>query len=194
MTRRVTIIRESGETLAFDAWIAGSLSGAATITEHPIEDGSFTSDHSQAEPRQIDLQVRQSENPLEDDGGPFGEERIQETIEFLEEIGRSGESVDVEIPRIGIVSDQVLRRWPSAFDVRRSADFEISFREVEIAGVEIVQVPIEAIEPPARAGWSAEVDTGSQPTDEGTPSDEVTNDPESWEDGVRESLLKQFFG
>lgn len=166
MSRRITVIRGTGETLTFDGWISGSLGGASTITDHPVEDGSTISDHSQHDPRSVTLQVSQSESPIDDDGGPFGEARVQAAIEFLEAIGRSGEPVDVEIPRVGLLTDYVLARWPAEIDVRKSAAFEVVFREIEIAGVEIVQVPIEAIAPPARAGHQPEEDLGNQPTDE----------------------------
>jgi len=166
MRSRVTIIRESGDTISFDSWVEGTFDGSATLTKHPIEDGSKTSDHSQADPKRVTLSVKQSEAPLHADNGPFGIARIQETFRILEEIGRSGEQITVDIPRAGSFDNMALARWPGTMRAGNSTEFEIVVERIDVAQTFFVNVPIEAIAPPARAGHQEEVDQGTQAAEE----------------------------
>ena len=171
MTQTVIIRRSTGERVEFDLWNAAEIDGAAQITEHPIEDGAKASDHAQADPRRYTLSVSVSETPLGDVPGARGEERVTEAIRFLDEIGRSGEGVQVEIPRVAVLEDLRLARWPGTMGVARSIAFELVVQEIEIAEVSFVAVPIEAIAPRARAGNQPEEDLGTQTTDEITPEE-----------------------
>lgn len=164
--RKVTLERPGGERLTFDAWLSGSVDGAAIVSDHPIEDGAMVADHVQAEPLQITLTLAMSERPLGDDGGPYGEERVTAALRFLDEAGRAGDPLIAVIPRVGTLSDMVLARWPANFDNRRAIDLEIVLRQIEFAAVEFVRVPVEAISPPARAGHQEEVDMGKQATED----------------------------
>lgn len=201
MARRIEIERPDGQILRFDAWITGNFDGKATVSDHPIEDGSRIADHSQAEPLQISLEVGVTETPLVDDGGPVGEERITEAMRFLDEAGRAGEPLTVTIPRAGVYDQMVLTGWPNTFDRQKSSTFEVMLKQIEIAETVIVRVPIEAIDPPSRAGQQEEVDLGEQPTEE-VEEEETGGAARSFTDGLSglipdensESGLTQIFG
>jgi len=165
--QKVQLETVDGEVFRFDAWITGNFGGQSNVTDHPIEDGSTISDHSQAEPLLITLDVRQTETPLLDpDDGLEGEERITEAMAFVDRVGRSGEPLTVTIPRIGVYNNMVLTAWPNEIDRRRSTAFEIALKQIEIAQTAIVDVPIEFVAPPARAGQQEEADLGRQSTEE----------------------------
>lgn len=177
---RVILTRPDGSDLEFDGWIGGTFSGSAVVTDHPIEDGSSVADHSQAEPRRITLQMKQTETPIEGAGveGPYGPERVREAMRFLDAAGESGDPLDVSIPRIGLFELMVLESWPAEISVERAADFEIVLKQIEIAEALVVDVPVEAIAPASRAGQQPEADTGKQATEE-KPVDRVQGDGES---------------
>ena len=161
--QKVQLETVDGDAFRFDAWITGSFGGQANVTDHPIEDGSMISDHSQAEPRVITLDVRQTETPLIDpDDGLEEGERITEAMAFLDRIGRAGTRLTVTIPRIGVFRDMVLQAWPNDITNSRSASFEIALKQIEVAQTQIVTVPVEVITPPARAGQQEEADLGRQ--------------------------------
>lgn len=165
MGRRVQIETPDGETLTFDAWIAGSIAGDATVVDHPIEDGSSVSDHSQADPISFTLEVRQTENPIRDTE-TVGEERVLEAFEFLEEARQEGAPLTVTLPRVGVYENMVVASRPMEIDQRREGRFEVTLKQIEIATVTLVDVPIEAVEPSARAGQQEEEDLGRQSTEE----------------------------
>ena len=165
--QKVQLETPDGDAFQFDAWITGNFGGQAIVTDHPIEDGSRISDHSQIEPLQITLDVRQTETPLDDpDDLWFGEARITEAMDFLRRAGRAGDPLTVTIPRVGVFENMVLSAWPNEIDRRRSSAFEVTLRQIEIAATAIVDVPIEVIDPPARAGQQDEEDLGRQSTEE----------------------------
>lgn len=165
--RKVQLETPDGERLRFDAWITGNFDGAAIVTDHPIEGGSTISDHSQIEPLQIVLDVRQTETPLDEpDDLWFGEARITAAMDFLRDVGRSGAPLTVTIPRIGVFENMVLSAWPNTIDQSRATAFELTLRQIEIAETAIVDVPIEVVEPEARAGQQEEEDLGRQATEE----------------------------
>ena len=165
MTEYVTIIRPSGEVLQIDALITGNFEGSANITDHPIEDGSRISDHSDPEPLRITAEIRQSETPLEIVTGPFGAARIRETMRFFEEAGRGGESLTLIVPRIGEFDDLLLASWPNEITVRKDSTFQLVFQQIEQAVVTLVTVPVEAIRATSRAGQQEEEDLGRQATE-----------------------------
>lgn len=164
----VTIIRDNGDSLTFDGWEDGSRSGKATLTEHPIEDGSSVVDHSQRENTMLSLTVKQSEFPInQTDSNTYGEARVLEALNFLEEIGSTGEPVTIEIPRLGVYEGYVLQSWPTNILPTREGSFSLKFRQIVIAGVEIVEVvPVDAVAPGSRAGQQPSEDVGDQPTEE----------------------------
>lgn len=166
MARRLTLQTDDGETLAADGWITGVVDGEATVTDHPVEDGSTISDHVQAQPVQITLEIRQTETPLEGADGPTGEERVQQALRFLEDARQAGELLTVDLPRVGVYENMVVASRSMEIDQRKEGRFEVVLRQIEIAEVSIVSVPIEAVEPPSRAGQQDEEDLGRQSTDE----------------------------
>lgn len=177
MTTRVIFTRPSGEAFEFDAWLTGNIDGGATITEHPIEDGSIVGDHAQALPKTITLSLRHTETPIDGAGmaGVYGPDRVRDAFRFLEEAGTNGEPLEVEIPRIGVYETMVLQAWPAVITAALAVDFEVTLKQITIAHAITVEVPVEAIAPTSRAGQQESVDVGKQATDE-KDMDEVVGD------------------
>ena len=164
---KVQLETPDGDAFQFDAWISGNFGGQTVVTDHPIEDGSTISDHSQIEPLQITLDVRQTETPLDiPDDGFEGEERITEAMDFLRRVGRAGDPLTATIPRIGVFENMILAAWPNEIDRRRSSAFEVTLRQIEIAVTAIVGVPIEFVADDSRSGQQEEEDLGRQSTEE----------------------------
>lgn len=170
-----TLQRENGDVITFDAVLTAQFSGQAAASRYPKETGARGIDHTQADPRKVTLNVRQTEDPI--GGFTGGAERVRELMRILEEIGRKGERIAVSIPRIGLFDDYILLSWPNTIDLNRSSDFNIVIERFEIAETQIVFVPIEFIAPPARAGQQTAADLGTQATDEAPP--EAVTAPEN---------------
>lgn len=191
----VTITRETGESVTFDAMIRESHTVEVRVTEHPIEQGADVSDHAQARPRDFSVSVVVSETPVQtapnfsistavlipQEGASLGgvQNRVREFFDFLAEIAEAGEFVDVVTPKMGLVSGVIITRIPLEVDNINVGRFTVGFRKVRIA--ERVTVLIPPLQPSTEAqdGAPDEQDVGTQPTD----------NPESAEEAEDASIL-----
>ena len=196
----LTVTRETGESVTFDAMLRESHNLDVRITEHPIERGASVSDHAQARPREFIVTVLVSETPLDPQGQPRftasairsatlipasgpslegAQNRVREFFDFLAEIAQAGEFVDVVTPKFGLIAGVVISRIPVEIDNVNLGRFTIGFREVRIAERVTVLIPPLRPAPEAQAGAPDEQDVGTQPTD----------NPESTEEAEDASIL-----
>lgn len=181
----VTIFAEDGTTFTPDTVIKEDWIEDIRVTEHPIEDGSVTTDHAQELPQRVILTCMVTEspitiNPLE----ATGTQRILDARETLQ--GFKGQLLDYQSDRFGLVENMMIESFPHSVETRRSYTFTISLKVVRIAVFQSVSIPPEAPAPEAEAGAPDEVDTGEQPTE--TPTEEAATEDKSILVGIGESL------
>lgn len=189
-----TIIRETGESVTFDATLRESHRIEARVTDHPVEDGSVISDHVQTRPRSFSLTLLVSETPINTPGfrvsgvnsstlgGPSlidVPNRVKEIFDFLQSIANAGEFVDVVTPKFGTIDDCVIVNIPADIDNINAGRFTIGFRKVKIAERITVQIPPLRPSGEAQTGAPDEQDIGVQPTE----------DPESIDEAEDASIL-----
>jgi len=172
-----TIFGEDGTSFTPDTVIKEDFIHDIRVTEHPIEDGSVTSDHAQQLPQRIILTCIVTESPVTVD--PFeaeGPQRVLDARSTLE--GFIGQLLSYQSDRFGLFENMMIESYPHSVETRRSYSFTISLKNVRIAEFQSVSIPPEAPAPPAEGGAPDEVDTGEQPTE--TPSDEEETEDKSW--------------
>ena len=164
----ILITRETGENIMLDITTRQSSTFSASITEHPIEDGSSTADHSQRQSPSFSIEARlYSSSTLVGRSGldlEGVEGRDRRIVESLRSINRSGELVTIT-DADGTVENVVIDRV--ADEVRSPTETSVSLglRQIRIAVRQTVAIPPLRPAEDASVGAPDEVDTGQQPTD-----------------------------
>lgn len=156
----IIIRRDGGEELAL---LSPNRSTEETVnlTEHPIEGGSFVSDHAEVMPIRLSLDARISETPL----GDPEPARIRDALRFLLTIGVRAERVEVQT-RYRTFSNMVLVEWPHDETQLRGLQMSLVFRQVRIADVETVTLPREVPRVEVEDDVPEDTDVGTQPKED----------------------------
>ena len=183
-----TIIRETGETVTFDATLRESHRVEVGVTDHPVEDGADVSDHVQPRPRSFTLAVLVTESPIAATptfnastvarlvatpvllGAP---NRVREVFNFLQATADGGELVDVVTPKFGTIPQCVITSIPTEISNINAGSFSVGFRQVRIAERLTVQIPPLRPTGEAQSGAPDEQDVGVQPTENPESIDEA---------------------
>ena len=153
----VTIIRENGERLSLDAVLRFAASPENLVTQHPLEDGSFVSDHIQTLPETITFSGPVSETALDArQAFPNDPNRPARVRDFLRAC--SGETVTVVSSTLGTYRNMALVRYPHEIKTRRGIEFTLVLKEIRIGVRSVILAPLAPTQ-----------DVGKQPTT--TPSD-----------------------
>ena len=173
-----TIVRETGDSVTFDATIRESHEISVQVSDHHIEDGAPVTDHAQPKPHVFTLTLLTSETPLRQPAlraflapivGTFPLEsvpnRVLETWEFLRSIAEARELVDVITPKFGLISDALITRIPLEINNVNAGRWSIAFRVPRFAERVTVQIPPLRPSEVAQDGAPDEQDTGVQPTE-----------------------------
>lgn len=146
------------------------------VTEHPIEDGSVTSDHAQRLPKRIVITCMVTESPISVDILTVdGLQRMLDAREKLD--GFVGQLLDYQSDRFGLFTNMMIEGFPHSVETRRSYTFTISLKQIRIAQFASVSIPPEAPAPEAEAGAPDETESGEQPTE--TPSEGAAEEDKS---------------
>ena len=171
-----TFFGPDGVTFTPDTVIKEDYIEDVLVTEHPIEDGSVTSDHAQTLPRRIVVTCMVTETPISVDilnaGG------VQRMLDAREKLrGFVGKLLAYQSDRFGLFENMMIEGFPHSVETRRSYTFTISLKEVRIAEFASVSIPPEAPAPEAEAGAPDETESGEQPTE--TPSEGAAEEDKS---------------
>lgn len=177
-----TIYAADGTSFTPDAVMKEDIVQDVRVTDHPIEDGSSVSDHSQTLPLRIVITCLVTESPISSFESEIdGVQRILDAFSFLN--GAVGQLLSYQSDRYGLYESMMIEGFPSSVTKMRSAPFTISLKQVKIATFATVDIAPEDPAPVAEAGAPDEVDTGEQPTD--TPTPEAAEDDSSYlKDGL----------
>ena len=178
----ILITRETGETVTLDITTRQASTFSATVTEHPIEDGSSTADHSQRQSPSFAIEARLYSSaslvgrPDPDLVGVEGRDR--RIVDTLRSINRSGELVTVT-DADGTVENVVIDRVTDEVRSPTETSVSLGLRQIRIAVRQTVSIPPLRPTEAASVGAPDETDTGQQPTD----------NPESPQEAEESSVL-----
>ncbi len=163
MSSPLILTREDGEAWSFDGCPRISFTPRARLTDHPVEDGSTTTDHRQRLPNTITITGTVTATPRSGAtyGQVTGEARMYAARDFLD--GCDG-FVEIETPD-EVYTGYMLVGWGHDRTSRRSMTFTLEFREVRIATAQTVTIPVTAPVEGEAAGLPDEVDAGEQATE-----------------------------
>lgn len=165
----VTLIRRrDGLSFTFDNALTELYEPTTVVTMHPVEDGVDISDHAQAQPLVISVQVLQTETPFARVGGLSGVERLQAALDALRSM--EGELLDLVTTKFGTFTRVLLVSYPHEVSARRQVPITLRLQQVRIATAQVVIIPPEAPVVSAQVGFPDEQDAGVQATDD--PADE----------------------
>lgn len=168
----------AADAIELDTTLTESYAGGATVTDHPVEEGSDITDHVRRNPETVDITGWVSNYPIvflrsiSTPGAAVGAQpvlpgtnrfrRAEAAFEFLRGIKDAGLTVDVittlrTYENFAITSLTVSRDK----DSRNILDLGLSLREVQVAITEQVEAP--EVEDPSRKGRT---DRGRKPKTE----------------------------
>ena len=180
-----TIFAADSSFLTPDSTISEQYAEQVFVTEHPVEDGSTSTDHAQRLPRQITVEALVTESPQSPFNVVDGVQRVIDARNFLN--AAVGQLLSYQSDRFGLFENMMLVGFPHAVEKARSIRFQITLKEIRIATFASVEIPAEAPAPAAESGAPSEVDTGEQPTE--TPDEEKAEDDKSILAGIVDSLF-----
>ena len=172
-----TFIRETGESVTLDATFSVSVTGASTITEHPVEVGASSSDHSQPRPIEIQINGKITETPIVTADRVVSFEgvdnRLREVFAFFESVRLAGEFVTAVLPKFGSYENMAIASTrPVSTNVNATA-MSIDLRQVRLAERITVQIPPLRPREDASAGLPDEQDVGQKATEENLSENEA---------------------
>ncbi len=153
----VSIVTAAGVVFTFDSVRELRLSGSATVTDHPTEDGRAISDNSRRNPRRLSLTgCVVTETPRAYLGEAGGPDRPLRALEFLDSL--SGQQVAIVTEKLGTFLNMEIVEWPTGVDRVRRLAFNVEFKQVRIAVATSIAVPESA----TTSGLAAGIDAGEQ--------------------------------
>ena len=173
-----TIYAADGTSFTPDSVIKETYIEDIRVTDHPIEDGSTTSDHALKLPGRIVLECLVTESPLSSGRLKLvdGVQRMTDARDVLR--GMVGQLLSYQSDRFGLIENMMLEGYPHSVDKKRAYGLTITLKEVKFAVFSSVEIPPEAPAPSAETGAPDGVDTGEQPTE--TPNDQDAAEDKSW--------------
>jgi len=169
MSSPLVIFREDGARWSFDGCSRIAYQPRARITDHPIEDGTTTSDHRQELPRTLTISATVTATPRSGAtfGQPTGNARIWAARDFLDKCVGFCTIVTPD----ETYSGYMLAGWGHERTASRRLRFSIEFRAVRVATAQSVTIPASQPVESEAAGLPDEVDAGEQATEDTAASD-----------------------
>tara|TARA_R110001599_G_scaffold100302_2_gene256829 strand:- start:2286 stop:2873 length:588 start_codon:yes stop_codon:yes gene_type:complete len=137
-----------GESIVLDVVTSLMLQSSASVSRHPLEDGTSVSDHRSVENTRVELSCRITHTPLDTaDGDESGVDRVQKVSDFLNALGSAtGDdkgtlTLSSDSEKIDTVENLALVGWPKTVTRLGGAGFQLSFVQVRFATVETTAVP-----------------------------------------------------
>jgi hypothetical protein len=162
---------ETIDVIKLDATITAGLSFPATVTEHPVEDGSLIADHIRNDPETVTITGFVSNTPVAVLGLNADPSRARGAADSLVELREKKELVRITTD-VHLFNDMMMTQ----LDIPRDADsanalrFTAAFTKVTKVSTEVTQFPEDDTE--RQAAPAAEL--GKQTTTE------ASEDTESW--------------
>jgi hypothetical protein len=135
----LTILRATGESLAFDAVVSYTIGQSITVSRHPTERDSKVGDHAQVEPQTWAGRGLVTESPARRISPTGGVARTEAARAFLRSILR--ERVTLLLDGRGTLTDMVMTRCDTEVSGTRGLWFPLAFDELAIADAEVVTLP-----------------------------------------------------
>lgn len=159
----VVITRSSDNaTLTLDATISEAETRSVVVTDHPIEDGSFVTDHAQRTPATYTISGTVTQTPTDPGQSELtGLDRVTAARDFLQETAQSADLVSISTLRYGVLAPYLLTRVSTLTQITQDLPFTIEAREVVIAKAVQVEVPVATA---ASSSIASDRDVGAQGT------------------------------
>lgn len=159
----ITLYRQDdGSVLTGDTVLNIAHAVDIQLPEQPIEDGSSIVDHAIQRPREFVLYLMVTETPFKPDTGTVlaGAARLQAAEQWLTD--SIGTLLTLSGGRYGDIVDLMLAGFTHVEQLESAETFTIRLRQVQIATVESVQIPLDQPTIPTAA---SQVDSGQQATE-----------------------------
>jgi hypothetical protein len=168
----VTIIRQdTRQRWTVDHVESESWDKPLNVTDHPVDDNSNTTDHAQQDPLEVSFTAFVSEVAPPRGFRPNEPNRHLKALEFFRGLAEDVPPVTVVSQERGAVRDMVVQGRPYTFDNRRGVEIDLSFKKLEFAVAERVEIPPEQ-PPPDQSGQADDQDQGKNGTEDGCPLSE----------------------
>lgn len=166
----VTLYSPDGTYLRFDSATNVDAVFTSSVSSHPTESGSQTSDNVQREPLVVSLVGMVTGSPLSNQlqggggvtAGLTGEARERAAVAWLLDQQRAGARLFLERDRGDDLDDLVLTSVPDSTDRLRRRVFSLQLQQVLIATAGSVQIPPEQPTAAAEPALASEADLGEQ--------------------------------
>ena len=139
------------------------LTSEVSVTDHPVETGANVADHAQRLPKKLAFKGLVTESPFDYQSTTGGVDRVAKALEWLDSI--AGTLVTVVTEVFGTFENMAITRYPTSRSSIKALEFDIEFKQVNLATAGLVDIPAEAPSTDsAAAGLPDEQDVGEQPT------------------------------
>jgi hypothetical protein len=161
----ITIIREDGE----DRWTLDHVEEESwdkpiKTTTHPVEDGSTVTDHYQQEQLQVSFSAFVSDVPPPRGFRRNIDNRSERALEFFRSLADDSALVTVVSQKRGAAESMVMDSRPYTIDQQEGIGFSLSFRRIEFAESERVDIPSSQLPSDQEPGQSSDQDLGKKST------------------------------
>lgn len=166
--RRVSI-----GSIMLDATVEESHDFRGKLTDHPIEDGGFASDHFYLEPNRLSISGEITDSPVQFFSALGGvTNRRIEAYEQMKELLRKGDVLTV-VTGLEIYSDMVMTSFivPRNQQTGRRLQFRAEFKQAKFVSSQIVGIAEEKAAPEQKDAVASNKSVGTQETPE--PNSEI---------------------